>query len=152
MTFFSSTIDIRQALLLFMLVFLASLFVFALKRPDIPGEEHENKVTKIFVRIGISIGAILYTTFLARRLGFLDNNDTILFFLFILFENAINLLIPSIYVNSVPNMKDYIKNTTIDTLNSLKSSTAFLFVDICNFFNQLYSAFKPSPRIYPTIE
>ena len=54
------------------------MFVFAWKKSDIPGEEHENKVTKILVSIGFSIGAMVFTTFLARRVGLLDKNVKIL--------------------------------------------------------------------------
>ena len=134
-------------------IFLISLIIFAMKKPTVPGEEQDPKVTKTLV----AVGSIVCLTFLIFIGGFtvriIDfNNENVTYLSLLIIEILLNLPIPIAYIISIPNLKKYVVNSIIDSFDYIISNIAFLFVDVVNFFYDLISALKPSPRIYPTIE
>ena len=118
-----------------------------MKKPNVPGEEQGEKGLKKFASIAVLIGTMKICLVLVENYGII-NSDNFKMLTFSIFEGIINFLVPLAYVSSVPNMKDYLLNTTTEILDCIISKIALAFADIYN----LATALTPSPRIYPTIE
>ena len=151
LTLISRTIGTKQTLAPFIIIFIATLIIFALKKPNAPGEDNEKKSIQKFVGIGVLVGTLLLSVVLAEKIGII-NNDIAKILPYSVIEGTINFSIPLAYVSSVPNMKEYVLNTITDILDCIISKVAFAFADTVNHIYNLAIALKPSARIYPTIE
>ena len=135
------------------LVLLVSFVVFAFKKPSNPGTENDSKHFSVIAYVGMIACTMILGLFILNNNGIIESDATLTFSM-VLFtmEVLLNLLVPSLYISSTPNMKDYVKNCFLNGFYFITSQIAFTFVKIINSICQLMTLFQSSPRIYPTIE
>ena len=90
---------------------------------------------------------------IVRYLGIIDSDAEVTFLIFIFaFDLIVNLLFPSLYINSTPCMKEYVIKCIQNGFDVIVDTFAFIFVKIVNSVYQVFTSFQHTNQIYPTIE
>ena len=67
-------------------------------------------------------------------------------------ESLLNLTIPYFYINSKPNLKEYVSKSLMEGLNNVISYIALFTADVITKTYNFTVLLKPSPRVHPIIE
>ena len=67
-------------------------------------------------------------------------------------EALLNHAIPYFYIESKPNLKEYVIKSVTQVFYNVISFIALFIADVINGTYNFVISLKPSPRVYPTIE
>ena len=152
---FFRTLGINRSFVPFLTLFLVSLVIFSIKKPDAPGEENKHTVIKIVAGTGIITGWIflILTIVLHVRLASnTDVNEIVIYVLHLIIELIINLPISLIYINHTRKMKTYVTKSIKNSLHFILENVIFLPIKIIDLVYHICTFFKPTPKIYPTFD
>ena len=142
-----------QAGMSIFIVLLVSLVIFALKKPRNPNTENEPKQIQNIAFVSMILCIMIAGLVALKSYGIVKSDDELLFSIFVLIYGILlDIVVPILYINNIPNMKEYVSECIQNGLNFIVSNCAFIFAKTINSFYDLVPLFQHPPRIYPTIE
>ena len=85
-------------------------------------------------------------------LHFKTTSENVYYVTLFVLEALLNHTIPYFYINSKPNLKEYVIKSVTEGFDSVISFIALFIADVINRTYNFVMSLKPSPRVYPTIE
>ena len=135
-------------ILIGLLILVISLVFYAINKPN-----EEVDVIKILGTVGINFGTLIFTLMIAFFSGFFETTAQNLYQItMFIIDKLLNLTIPYFYINSKPNLKEYVSKTIRKGFYRALDSIALFIADVINGTFNFLMLLKPSPRVYPTIE
>ena len=90
---------------------------------------------------------------IVRYLGIIDSDAEVTFSIFVfVFDLIVNLLVPSLYIDSTPCLKEYVLKCIQSGFDVIVDTYGFIFAKIVNSVYQFFTSFQHTNQIYPTIE
>ena len=131
-----------------LVILILSLIVFVIKHPF-----EEVGVRKILLKVVLYICILFFIIMVMFFIGHYKTTARNVYYVTIfVIEALLNLTIPYFYIESKPNLKEYVIKSVTEGINSVISLIALFIADVINGTYNFVLSLKPSPRVYPTIE